>query len=133
MHWEARFPPIPLSVGVIRGEIEAIARRCGLDGEALDDVRLAVSEAATNAVVHAFRDQDPPADGAITATAIATDGELFVVIADDGIGMSPRHDSPGLGLGIPIIASVSRRMEVVRREAGTAIYMTFPCPAVAAT
>ena len=37
-------------VGVIRGEVKAVARELGIQGEELSDVALAVSEAATKAV-----------------------------------------------------------------------------------
>jgi serine/threonine-protein kinase RsbW len=132
-HWQARLPAIPLSVGAIRGEVEAIARRCRMDEERVGDVKLAVSEAATNVVVHAYRDRDPPpGGGTIAATAIAEEGELVVVIADDGLGMSPRPDSPGLGLGLSLIASLAERVQVVGRPRGLAIYMVFGCPASAA-
>jgi anti-sigma regulatory factor (Ser/Thr protein kinase) len=129
VHWEATYPPLERSVGVIRGEMEAIARQCGLQEAGICDVKLAVSEAATNAVVHAFRDREPPPRGTITVTAITAMGELFIVIADDGIGMAPRADSPGLGLGLPLIATLAARAEIVTRHRGTAIYMVFPCPA----
>jgi serine/threonine-protein kinase RsbW len=132
VHWEARFPAIPLSVGAIRGEIEAIARRCRLDEKRVGDIKLAVSEAATNVVVHAYRDRDPPpGGGTIAATAIAEHGELVVVVADDGLGMSARADSPGLGLGLPVIASLAERFQVIGRRKGMAIYMVFGCPASA--
>jgi serine/threonine-protein kinase RsbW/stage II sporulation protein AB (anti-sigma F factor) len=132
VHWEAKFPAIAISVAAVRGEIAAIARRCGLDAERVAGVKLAVSEAATNVVMHAYRNRRPPPEGSIAATVVAEHGELVVVIADDGLGMAPRPDSPGLGLGLPIIASIAERVQVVSRAQGTAIYMVFPCPASAA-
>ena len=47
-------------VGVIRGEVKAVARELGIEGEQLGDVALAVSEAATNAVVHGSVGRDDP-------------------------------------------------------------------------
>jgi serine/threonine-protein kinase RsbW len=103
----------------------AIARRCGLDELGVSDVALAVSEAATNAVVHANAET-------IYVTASQAAGQLTIVVADDGGGMSPRPDSPGMGLGLPIIASVTQRFEIVSDEGRTEIHMTFPCPAAEA-
>jgi anti-sigma regulatory factor (Ser/Thr protein kinase) len=114
-----------MGVSAIRGEMVALARRCGLDDRTVGDVALAVSEAATNAVLHAYSERP----GNIRVTADAIDGELRIVIADDGQGIGPRTDSPGLGLGLPIIASVARRMEVVAEGGGTQIHMVFDCPA----
>ena len=103
-----------------------LARDCGLSERAVGDVALAVSEAATNAVVHAYADRGDA--GVIHVTAQRADGELTIVIADDGPGLVPRTDSPGLGLGLPIIATLVRRMEVVAEGGGTQIHMVFDCP-----
>ena len=122
MRYDETFPAVPVGVGAIRRAVSAFARECGLDQGQVRGVALAVSEAATNAVVHGYRGRP----GQIHVTARATRGELTVVIADDGSGLVPRQDSPGLGLGLPIIASVASRFEVVARERGTEIRMVFP-------
>jgi serine/threonine-protein kinase RsbW/stage II sporulation protein AB (anti-sigma F factor) len=105
----------------------AVARRCGLSEAAVGDVKLAVSEAATNAVVHAY-----PGDavGTITATAWVDEGRLRIAISDEGGGMLPRLDSPGFGLGLPLIAALADDLEIVsRQEGGTEVRIEFPCPA----
>jgi anti-sigma regulatory factor (Ser/Thr protein kinase) len=122
VRFQASFPAVPLGVGAVRGEMTAIARKCGLDELGVSDVALAVSEATTNAVVHSRASQ-------IEVTAVRDDGRLTIVIADDGVGMSPRPDSPGMGLGLPIIATVTERFEIVSREGRTEVHMTFHCPA----
>jgi len=33
-------------------------------------------------------------------------------VADDGLGMKPRVDSPGVGLGVPLMADLSDHMQV---------------------
>jgi anti-sigma regulatory factor (Ser/Thr protein kinase) len=124
VRFEATFPAVPSSVCPLRREMVALAQACGLDEQAVSDVALAVSEAATNAVVHACADRA----GTLTVRAQCGDGDLTIVIGDDGPGLVPRADSPGLGLGLPIIASVARRMEVVAEGTGTEIHMTFDCP-----
>lgn len=122
VRFEASFPAVPLGVSAVRGEMTAIARQCGLDELQVSDVALAVSEATTNAVVHSQATQ-------ITVTAKRGDGTLTIVIADDGVGMAPRPDSPGMGLGLPIIATVTERFEIVSGEGRTEVHMTFACPA----
>jgi serine/threonine-protein kinase RsbW/stage II sporulation protein AB (anti-sigma F factor) len=125
--WQETFPATARSVRAIRDQLASVAGRCGLSESQVADVRLAVSEAATNAVVHGCRSS---ATRTVTAMAQAAGGELCVVIGDDGAGMSPRPDSPGLGLGLPLIAMLTIGLEVAGgEEGGTQIRMRFPCPA----
>ena len=71
---------------------------------------MAISEAVTNAVVHAFRTQDLP--GTVTVIIDVTSHQFVeAVVRDDGIGMSARGNSPGLGLGLGLIASVADTVE----------------------
>src|SRR5690348_5067627 len=53
-HYAARYPAHVVCVRVIREEIAAIAVECGFDDTGVSDVRLAVSEIASNAVVHGY-------------------------------------------------------------------------------
>lgn len=120
----ASYEATPESVSVVRGQMAALARECGLDDGAINDVKLAVSEAATNALVHGYRD----GAGKIRVEARIEGRELIIAVADDGTGMKPRSDSPGLGLGLPVIASVARRLEIVDEGPGTELRMAFDCP-----
>lgn len=97
------------------------AADCGFDAAQLGDIKLAVSEAASNAVVHAYASDS----GVIRATAVLRGRVLVVVIADDGPGMVPRTDSPGLGLGLPMISTVADRVEVRSPGRGCEIEMGF--------
>lgn len=123
----ATYEATPENVAVVRSQMAALAGDCGLDEGAIADVRLAVSEAATNALLHAYRDATEP--GTIRIEAQIAGGELVIAVKDDGIGMAPRSDSPGLGLGLPVIASVANRFEVIPDEPGTRLRMAFDCPA----
>jgi anti-sigma regulatory factor (Ser/Thr protein kinase) len=111
-------------IAVLRGEVTRYAQAVGVEEGRLADVRLAVSEAATNAVLHAYRDRDP---GQIRVQAFVTDdGQLCVVVEDDGFGPLPRADSPGLGLGLPTIASVADAVELsAGSAAGARLSMRF--------
>ncbi|MGH2854857.1 MAG: ATP-binding protein, partial [Solirubrobacteraceae bacterium] len=52
--------------------------------------------------------------------------ELRVVVRDEGKGIGPRPDSPGLGLGLPLIASLTESVELGRdEEERTEVRMTF--------
>ncbi len=75
----------------------------------LSDIALAVSEAVTNAVRHAYRERDP---GAVRVRVEVLPKEVQLVVEDDGSGMVPRPDSPGIGLGLPLIATIASRFDV---------------------
>jgi anti-sigma regulatory factor (Ser/Thr protein kinase) len=99
----------PDQVGVLRRKVAEYAQTVGVADRRLADVRLAVSEAATNAVLHAYRGREP---GEIRVAArVDDDGVLKIVVEDDGFGPLPRPDSPGIGLGLPTIASVADALE----------------------
>ncbi len=94
----------------------------------LIDLALAVTEAVTNSVVHAFIDREP---GIVRAHIQTAPDELVVVVTDNGRGMQPRADSPGLGLGLPTIASLTTAMDMhTAPGGGTVITMTFAAPGV---
>jgi anti-sigma regulatory factor (Ser/Thr protein kinase) len=124
MAFEARIPGTPMGVGMLRREMAELAKDCGMDAEGIADVRLAVTEAATNAVIHAYAE----AEGELTVSAAVRQGELAIVIGDTGPGLVERRDSPGLGLGLSLIASVAERLRIVNDGGGTQIHMAFPCP-----
>lgn len=121
MPLEASYPAVPGSVGEIRSRVVEFARSCRVDRATLDDVALAVSEAATNVVLHAYRG----AQGTIDIVADGTADDFRVSIVDRGVGMTPRLDSPGLGLGLAIIAGICARFDVERSASGTELRMMF--------
>ena len=83
----------------MRGTVAALAEAHGASPERVDSVRLAVSEAVTNAVVHGY----PDGTGEVRVTAMTVREQLLVVIEDDGWGIDEGAESPGLGLGLPLI------------------------------
>ena len=95
----------------------------GADPGALSDVLLAVSEVVTNCVVHAYRGQP---GGKVDLEASRNGDSLLLSVADDGAGMAPRHDSPGLGLGLPLVGRVARRVDITAQAGGgTIVKMCF--------
>ncbi len=95
-----------------------------MEASKVQDMAIAVSEVVSNAVLHAFP-QDG-CDGTITVMATVNGGEVTIRVVDDGVGLRPRSDSPGAGLGLAIASSVARRMVVERPErGGTEVRMTF--------
>jgi serine/threonine-protein kinase RsbW/stage II sporulation protein AB (anti-sigma F factor) len=97
----------------VRREVVSFAVRHELADP--DDVALAITEAATNAVIHAYR--EGPA-GLMRVVACARADGLLVVVRDYGCGMSPNPDSPGLGLGLSVIGAVANEMNIERPDEG---------------
>jgi anti-sigma regulatory factor (Ser/Thr protein kinase) len=118
-----RFPARADQVKLARRDVVAYAREHGAVDP--DGIALAVSEAVTNAVVHAY--VDVPEPGAVEVTAeVHDDNGLEIQVCDDGRGMAPRLDSPGLGVGLPIVAEIAQRFKVeTRPTGGTAVRMFF--------
>ncbi len=112
----ASYPSQPGSVAAIRAAVVDFAARHGACAATLDAVRLAVSEAATNVVVHAYR--DAPDRGVIELAVSIAGGELWVIVSDGGSGLRARRDSPGLGLGLGLIAGVADGIDLVQRAGG---------------
>jgi anti-sigma regulatory factor (Ser/Thr protein kinase) len=84
------------------------------------DVALAVSEACTNAVLHAYRAHvgggpEPMFD--IVARLAGT--AVLVTVSDHGSGMVVRPDSPGLGLGLRLIDALSDALDIRANDHGT--------------
>jgi serine/threonine-protein kinase RsbW len=105
---ELTLPARPENVAVARHAIGGFADVLDVPDQTLADVKLAVTEACTNVVVHAY----PGGEGPITLRATVADGVLRVVVVDEGRGILPRADSPGLGLGLPLIATLAESLEL---------------------
>jgi anti-sigma regulatory factor (Ser/Thr protein kinase) len=111
-------------VAGMRNAVLTLADACGMSEDARADIALAVSEACTNVVMHAYI--DAPAPGALTVAAAHHDGELVVAVRDEGRGMLPRTDSPGLGLGLSLIGRLAQQLEISQNGArGTELRMSF--------
>ena len=120
------YPAVPESVSIIRHTLSRWARELGVREEVISSLGLAVSEATTNAVVHAYADLPDPGQGIVKIDAAVDEDLLSVTVCDEGRGMKPRPDSPGLGLGLPLIAQMATSFEVHEGTAGgTEVRMSF--------
>jgi serine/threonine-protein kinase RsbW/stage II sporulation protein AB (anti-sigma F factor) len=117
-------PAVPSTVTMLRGEVAAFVTAAGLGEPLLSGVKLAVSEAVTNAVMHAYVDASQPGDVRLLA---CVDGDsVYVTVSDDGCGIVPRLDSPGLGVGLPFIANAADTLDIGHSAAGgTELRMSF--------
>ena len=117
---DLELPAQPESVAEARHAAARLARRYGAEES---DVKIAVSEAVGNAVLHAYRGDY---DGTVSVKGALVRGKLVFVISDTGVGMSPNPDSPGLHLGIPLIGKVAEDMRIDAGSRGTSISFSFP-------
>jgi serine/threonine-protein kinase RsbW len=112
-------PVEPASVGVARHAVADLAQHLGV---AVDDVKIAVSEAVGNAIIHAYRGGRA---GIIKVFARPDRGHLLVTVADDGLGMAPNPESKGLRVGIPLITKLCDDVRFVSSDSGTVVSMSF--------
>jgi serine/threonine-protein kinase RsbW len=114
----------PQDIAPLRQAVVRYAHRCGGSERQCDDIALAVSEAVTNAVIHAYRTHDVP--GCITVRALLVgEQRLEVFVYDEGVWLLSRSGSPGLGLGLQFISRVCESLEIEHTRPGTRVRMTF--------
>jgi anti-sigma regulatory factor (Ser/Thr protein kinase) len=117
-------PARPEGVGVVRQALAGVADALDFDASVLADMKMAVTEACTNVVVHAYDEE-----GMLEVEMLAGEDGLTIVVRDHGTGIQPRPartGAPALGLGLPLIAALSDAFEL-RGSAGvgTEVRMTF--------
>ena len=139
---ELELPARPEVVSVARLVIGALVAVDPLfDDERSADLRLAVSEACTNAIQAEMRGRggapsDPDAEPILMRCVLA-DGQIEVAITDHGGGFDPagleahpevtspdRLNYEG-GLGIPLIKMLSDHLEIRSTGDGTTVVMRF--------
>ena len=125
---EIEIPPRSAYVGVVRLALASLGRSAGLDEEALDDLKIAVSEACTNAVLgHEEAGSDAP-----VLVAWEDEGGLVVEVTDrsepsDGPNLT---DSQGFStrqvMSMALLESMVERVDVEPAAAGgTTTRLTF--------
>jgi anti-sigma regulatory factor (Ser/Thr protein kinase) len=117
-------PARPDSLGVIRHVLGAFAEALRLPPETVEDIRLAVTEACTNVVRHAYDGDDGPIDVVVRPSR----DRLEIVISDSGRGMEASPDLEGPGLGLPLIAALADSVELQQAPVhGSRLKMAFDC------
>ena len=109
------------SLSLLRHVVRGFRDAYGVAAATMDDIVLAISEAATNVVVHAYGRRS----GAITVVAHSASGLLHILVRDHGCGIAPPNDTPKLGHGLALMNHVAESLEVVGTAAGTDVKMIF--------
>lgn len=127
---EMKIPNMSDYVGVVRLAASGVANRLKFTHEEIEDIKIAVSEACTNAVQYAY----PGKLGYVDIVFELYDSKLVIVVKDEGrgfnIGDKPttQSDDPekvGLGLGITFMRSLMDNVEYDTSPGlGTVVRMT---------
>jgi serine/threonine-protein kinase RsbW len=118
-------PARPENVAVIRHVLGAFAEALRLPPDLVEDMRLAVTEACTNVVRHAYHDGDP---GPIDVVIRPNGDRLDLIISDQGHGLGPSADVAGPGLGLPLISALADSVELQELPIrGSRVAMSFRC------
>jgi serine/threonine-protein kinase RsbW len=117
------------NIAIVRHALGGLGEAYAVPEPKLSDIRLAVTEACANVVVHAYPDGH---DGPMEVLASMDNDALTVLVRDWGRGIGPRSDSPGLGLGLSLIAALAETVQLGHHsDTHTEVRMTFTLPSAA--
>jgi anti-sigma regulatory factor (Ser/Thr protein kinase) len=111
-----RLPAIAESLGLIRPVIATLVAAQGLTPRRQEQVLVAVTTAAADAVRHADRDGPPPRELVVEARVRA--GKLVVTVIEDGPGIAPLLGSGDVAGGLALVAAFADRLELGPGDAG---------------
>ena len=121
-----RLPARPENVAVVRQALTGLGDAFDLDADLLGDIKTAVTEACNNVVLHAYEETD---DGFMEIDADSDGVGARVMVRDWGGGIQPRSiavEERTLGLGLPLIATLSRSFSIRGRpDLGLEVEMVF--------
>lgn len=125
------FYSLPANVGLARVAVAAFASQLNYTVSELDDIKGAVSEAVSNAIIHGY---EGAPDQLIKVVAMVRAGELEIIVEDGGKGIEDLEEvlRPGfstaderLGLGFSFIRSFMDTADVLSTPGrGTRVIMT---------
>jgi serine/threonine-protein kinase RsbW len=113
-------PNVPIGRQVLAG----LADELGIDVAICADMKIAMTEACTNVVLHAY----PGGHGPLEVTMDVVTGGLVVSVRDRGVNFDPLAtdpETPALKFGLPLIASLSDEFGIRAGVSGTEVQMLF--------
>jgi serine/threonine-protein kinase RsbW len=112
------------NVAVVRQALAGLADALAVHVPAAADMKIAVTEACTNVVLHAYGGDAGP----LEVTMDVGVGGLTIAVRDHGPGFKPlpaEHDAAPLGFGLALIASLADAFAIQGGSSGTEVRMTF--------
>ncbi len=132
---EMKVPAKPEYVGVVRLTVSGLANRMGFSYEDIEDLKVSISEAMTNATVHAYNEND---GGEITIGFGVYENRLEIMVADHGGSfdlsqvkkeIGPYRQSESIenlregGFGLFLIDTLMDKLEI-KNDYGVIVLMT---------
>lgn len=120
-----RIPADVERLAEVRAAVRQVARACEVPPDCLDDLVQAVDEAATNIIVHGYRNEP----GTIDLTAELVGDDIVVTLEDRAptfdpttvsapdLTVPPQHRRPG-GMGVHLIRLATDSLEHAPRPGG---------------
>ena len=122
---ELTIPARPEQLRILRRDVQRWASGSGLSAEVVDDVLLAVGEAAANAVEHAYPDG---ATGTVAVVLERDGGGVTGTVHDTGIWRPPPADPGFRGRGLQILRALADDVDVRSVAEGTTVRFRLPLP-----
>jgi len=115
------------TIAMVRRALEAIADELALPRRLVEDMRLAVTEACTNVVRHAYVGGEAERPDALRVELLPAEDGMRVIVEDSGRGLGPSPGGGGPGLGLPLIATLTSNVEVTAGagDRGRRVAMSF--------
>ncbi len=122
--YERAVPAAPVNVSMVRKELSAALADVRVDADRRYDIALVMTEAAGNAVRHAYPPMRP---GLLYIEAAITRRNLLLRVCDCGRGICPRTENPGLGIGLSLMTRLADGIEIApnRTVSGTRVSAMF--------
>ena len=116
------FPAAPIHLSGLRSRLREWLESLGLDGDDYDDVILAVNEAASNCIDHAY---PAGSTGSMTMTCWTEPGMLFVEVSDNGPWRTPTGPDNGRGRGVHLMHSLVDEVGIRHDCHGTRVLLRY--------
>jgi len=110
-------------LSLIRLVVAGIAARSGFSADSIADIKVALSEASSNVIRHAYATDTPYAERVIEINCYDDNGSLLLEVTDHGHGM-PIPPPPSEGLGFGIMGSLMDKVDVETADDGTSVLMS---------
>jgi serine/threonine-protein kinase RsbW len=113
-------PARPEYIALCRLALAGLSRTNDLDDELVADLKLALTEACSNSIRHAY----PEGGGTVEVLYELLPDRLVIEVADDGAGFAPSERQPEEGelseggLGMAIMRAIADELELGAREDG---------------
>jgi anti-sigma regulatory factor (Ser/Thr protein kinase) len=119
-----RLPAVPENVALVRQALGGFAEHLGIKAARIADMKIAITEACTNAVIHAYGEEGGPLD----VTLGLDPGRVVLTVRDHGHGLRPLpsiSEGPPFGFGLALIASLSDEFGIAGGQHGTEVRIGF--------